>query len=358
MAMNKWQSLQALRGFAALAVVAFHALAVERKYSGGDLLLPDFFILGQSGVDLFFVISGFVMVSVSTGRFGRSGETARFLWGRLSRIYPTYWFYFFLTLAVLLIKLAWVNSSQGAPVGLLSSFLLLPGDSPLVAVAWSLTHELWFYVVFALLLNFAEKWLLPSLLLWGAVVATANLLLATADLPAGLLIALHPFTLEFIAGALVAVFVTGEYAARFSPAMSIGALVLVAVAGFPLLHRFDLLDGFGLIRAGAVGILYGVLVLSLATLERAGRLVIPRFPSFLGDVSYTIYLSHVLVLSAIGRLWAMTDPAPASLLDNLLVCLLMLAAVVVYGWAGYRFVEAPVLRVSHQLRSRWFDRSR
>jgi peptidoglycan/LPS O-acetylase OafA/YrhL len=94
--MNKFLSIQALRGIAALGVVAFHSLSIEQKYSNGDSLLPDFFRLGQSGVDLFFVISGFVMVTVTKERFKINGESMRFLWGRLSRIYPTYWFYFLL----------------------------------------------------------------------------------------------------------------------------------------------------------------------------------------------------------------------------------------------------------------------
>jgi exopolysaccharide production protein ExoZ len=358
MAMNRWQSLQALRGLAALAVVAFHLQSIERKYSGGDLLLPDFLVLGQSGVDLFFVISGFVMVSVSSGRFGRSRETTRFLWGRLTRIYPAYWVYFLLTLAVFVVKPEWVNSSQDGQVGLLSSFLLLPGSPPLVAVSWSLTHELWFYIVFAALLRFQQRWLLPSLLLWAAVVATANIVSMPADLPALLVIAFHPFSIEFIIGALAAVFINSKHAHRISTPLSTSAAVLVMAAGLPLLYSFDVLSAFGLARACFVGTLCGVLILAVANLEKSDRIVVPRFLSFLGDISYTVYLSHVLVLSAIGRLWAMTGPAPGSSVDNVLACLLMLAAVVIYAWAGYRFVEEPILRVSHQLRERWFDPSR
>lgn len=60
-------SIQMLRGIAVLAVVAFHLLPIEHKYSGGDRLLPELLFLGQFGVDLFFVISGFVMVVVTQG---------------------------------------------------------------------------------------------------------------------------------------------------------------------------------------------------------------------------------------------------------------------------------------------------
>ena len=140
--MKKLQSIQALRGIALLGVIGFHFLFIEKKYSGGDFLLPDFLHLGQSGVDLFFVISGFIMVTVTKGRFTLNGEVIRFLWGRLTRIYPTYWFYFFLTLAIFLIKPAWVNASQEHQTQLISSFLLLPSDQlPLVMAAWSLSHE-------------------------------------------------------------------------------------------------------------------------------------------------------------------------------------------------------------------------
>ena len=134
--MNKLPSLQALRGIAVLGVVAFHSLSIEQKYSGGDILLPDLLRVGQSGVDLFFVISGFVMVTVTEGRFERSSEIMWFLWGRITRIYPTYWFYFLLTAAVFLVKPNWVNSSQGHQTQLISSFLLLPSNQlPLVMIA-------------------------------------------------------------------------------------------------------------------------------------------------------------------------------------------------------------------------------
>ena len=82
---------------------------------------------------------------------------------------------------------------------------------------------------------------------------------------------------------------------------------------------------------------------------------VPRFLQSIGDISYTVYLSHVLILSALGRLWAMANPARNSLVDNMIVCLLMVASVVSYGWIGYRLVELPILGVAHRLRIRWFE---
>lgn len=353
--MNKWISIQALRGMAVLGVVAFHSMSIEKKYSGGDLFLPDFFLLGQSGVDLFFVISGFVMVSVTKGRFERDRETMRFLWGRFSRIYPTYWAYFFLTLAVYFIKPNWVNALYGHQADVLSSFFLLPNQRPLVMVAWSLSHELWFYMIFAVLLKLKERWLLPSLLVWAGIIVTANLVVTMAELPAGVRVALHPYSLEFITGALVALFLASRYATAFTSRMSLTAIIALLVVGLPFVYLFDILKAANIARVSVVGVLYGLLVLSLATLEKEKKFFVPQGLQIVGDISYTIYLSHILVLSAIGRLWALSNPLGGSLLDNVVVFLLLLAAVVSSSWIGYRLVELPLLRLSHRLRACWFD---
>ncbi|MGZ8214454.1 MAG: acyltransferase family protein [Methylosarcina sp.] len=356
MPMNRWQSVQTLRGIAVLGIVGFHAMAIEKKYSGGDRLLPDFFRLGQSGVDLFFVISGFVIMSVTRGRFGCPRETLRFLWGRLTRIYPAYWFYFFLTAAIFFIRPGWVNTSQGRHPEFISSFFLLPADRlPLVMVAWTLIHELWFYLVFSVLLTLNERRLLPSLLLWGAIVTTVNVFAIVADFPAGVRIILHPYTLEFIIGALVFIFISSERGARFSSHPYLPIIGWMLPFGLALIYHFDVLKEANLLRVGIVGALYGFLLLFLTSLEREKKFLGPGFLHSIGDCSYSIYLSHVLVLSAIGRLWLMVGPDRHGLIDNLLACLIMLAAVVIYGAVGYRLIEQPILRVSHRLRARWFD---
>jgi peptidoglycan/LPS O-acetylase OafA/YrhL len=354
---HRWQSVQALRGIAVLGVVAFHAMLVEAKYAGGDRVLPDFFRLGQSGVDLFFVISGFVIVAVTKGRFGNRREPLRFLWGRLTRIYPVYWFYFFLTFAFFFIKPDWVNASQGRQQDLVSSFFLLPGDRlPLVMVAWSLIHELWFYLVFSALLTLNERLLLPALLLWAAVVTASGLFTAAAELSPGLRIVLHPYTLEFITGAWVFIFISGKYGKSFPSRLTLPILGVMLTIGFFSVYLFDVLKEASLLRAGSMSALYGLLLLVLTTLEREKKFRVPGFLCRIGDDSYTIYLSHVLILSAVGRLWLITDRDRYGLFDNLLACLVMVSATLTYGRAGYRWVEQPILKVSRRLRAHWFEK--
>lgn len=354
--MKKLESIQALRGIAVLGVVAFHAMTVEQKYSGGDLLLPGLLTLGQAGVDLFFAISGFVMVTVTRGRFA-SGETGRFLWGRFSRIYPTYWFYYFLTAAVLLTRPGWVNATQGHRADLLTSFFLFPdAQLPLVMVAWSLIHELWFYLVFAVLLQFRERLLLPMLLAWAAVVILANTLYPPLQQPGVARIVLHPYTLEFIGGALAAILLYRQKAPQDSRPAALLVLLLLVAAGMALVHRFALLDGQGLPRALSVGALFSLLIYAAAAAERSRLFRAPKTLLFFGDISYTVYLSHILVLAAVGRTWRGTFAMPDSLLDNILVLPGMLLAVAGFGWVAWRTVEQPLLGISHRLREQWFAR--
>jgi peptidoglycan/LPS O-acetylase OafA/YrhL len=220
-----------------------------------------------------------------------------------------------------------------------------------------LSYELWFYSVFAVLLNLKEKWLLPALLVWGGIIATVNTFVVIAELPIPARLVLHPYSLEFIAGALVAIFLSSKYACGFftsSLALTVGIALLVT--GFSCAFAPAVLMDIGITRVSIIGVLFGSLVLLLAILERSMNVRIPRAMQSIGDFSYTMYLSHILVLNAIGRIWATANFKQVGLSDNVFVLLIMLVAVIAYGWVGYRFVEQPLSNVSHRLRSRWFGR--
>ena len=348
---EKIEAIQALRGVAAFGVVAFHAMAIERKYSGGDLLLPDVFRFGVSGVDLFFVISGFVMVTVTRGRFGTLKEAARFLWGRLTRIYPTYWFYFFLTLSVFLWKPSWVNTSLHEQADLLASFLLWPtAGLPLVMVSWSLVNELWFYVVFTILLLFPERVLLPALCSWAAAVLAINVFMDTSTLTPVTRIMTHPYTCEFIIGSLAALLVRARYIPLL-PSRLFWAIVIAVGIGLFQADAAGVLTTYSLMRALVLGVLFGSLLASCVVLEARRSLRIPAFLRLSGDMSYTVYLSHILVLSVIGKIWLAIGPV-SGLADNVVACTAMFTAVIAYGWIGYRLIEKPLVDLSHRLRAR------
>ena len=164
--MRKIDNIQIARGLAALVVFLFHFHEIETIYSD-DVLTPSFFQFGRMGVDLFFVISGFLMIYIS-GHLAPGLDTARnFLIRRIFRIYPLYWF---VTLSVLAVyfasdKTMFDGVVRGAP-NILSSLLLVPDmQDPIIRAGWTLLHEVYFYAVFAALLIFTpSKWRLHALL--------------------------------------------------------------------------------------------------------------------------------------------------------------------------------------------------
>src|SRR5580658_5421280 len=135
-------SIQALRALAATAVVAYHAL---QWGSGG-------FDVGRAGVDVFFVISGFIMWRVTSGRDVTPGA---FLWRRVTRVAPLYWL---TTLAVLAAALVWPGFLPEVRPGwrhLALSLAFIPHldprglPFPTLPPGWTLDYEALFYLTFA-----------------------------------------------------------------------------------------------------------------------------------------------------------------------------------------------------------------
>ncbi len=90
---HKLAGIQCLRAVAALLVVFYHLQLFEQKLPG-EQVMPSQMESGMAGVDLFFVISGFIVTTISLGKFASPGYALRFLRLRFFRIYPTYWVYF------------------------------------------------------------------------------------------------------------------------------------------------------------------------------------------------------------------------------------------------------------------------
>jgi peptidoglycan/LPS O-acetylase OafA/YrhL len=334
-------------------VVLFHLGLIERKYGVVDTLLPGVLQFGASGVDLFFVISGFVMVTVTRGHFRNARQALVFLFRRVTRIYPLYWVYSLLALAVFLIQPSWVNSTQGNQVNLLASFLLLPSDRlPLVQVGWSLIHEMYFYLAyFSILLLLPERALAFSLAAWGAGVVLLHLTVSPSN-PALALVS-HPLTWEFLGGCLVAVmFHRRDTGPRGGTAFMIiaGVLFVASVAGHEVNRYITgqvVPEGWWrvLIYGGpAVGIVY-----ALTAAERKG-VVLPSVLVHVGNASYSIYLSHLFVLSVAGRIWQRVLTTGSA--DNVLFALMAFGLVLLTGVASYWLVETPLLQLTRDPRHR------
>ena len=340
-------NIQALRGIAVLAVVLTHLLSVERKYAG-DRLLGDVFNIGLSGVDLFFAISGFVMVYVAWRNAEGWRSSLSFLFARIGRIYPLYWLVTLLVLTVWLIRPDMVFASINH-VSLIRSFALFPDHyPPLLAVGWTLIHEMYFYLVFSLLVFLPIQFRKWGLALWGMLVL-GGFLMGAGNHGAVLRLLSNPLSFEFLGGALAALAFSRFDGRGWKAALSLGSLWFAIACLLSINMGLSFWETWP--RAASFTPAVSLIVYGAAGAERAG-LYFNRFLVWLGNQSYALYLTHVLSLSAAGRLWGVF--ARDGIGDNILMLPLLLAVAIFTGEFAHRLVEIPLLRAVKYLRRRLF----
>jgi len=310
---RKFDSLELIRALAALSVVLFHTEMICAKLSAA----PPFAGLfggGSRGVDLFFVLSGFIIAFIHAGDFGRPERIGRYLYARFVRIYPSVWIVSLAALAVY--ELGYGDGGKSDKLsldGIGSSFLLLPqaGDA-LVNVTWSLKYEIFFYLLFSLSLLHRTAGI-AVLLAWQSCVLLAYL----AGPPASwswLAFYLRPVTLEFGIGVSCAAVVLNR--SRLPWLRSAASQAAMLTTGTAVFVAGCLLDAY---RAGGVAPLpeflvfggsAGLIIVSLAMLDLGGRITVPRPLVLAGNASYSIYLVHFSTITLIAAVLAKYTSLP------------------------------------------------
>lgn len=351
---STFASLQVLRTIAALLVVLFHLRIVEAKLGTEALLLPGALRFADGGVDLFFVISGFVMALITSGRFRSPINAAQFLGRRLWRVVPLYWLYTTAVVVLMGLLPGMVNTSY-AGQSVWASYLLWPQSQlPLLTVGWTLIHEMYFYLVIAVAIAvLGERGFPWFLLAWGLLVAGAQPGWGSIHAPWAQ-VALNAMTLEFIAGALL-----GRYWRRVPEALARLSLPLGMIGFVGAMAILDRLAGstlalpypYPILRTLLFGPASVLLVLGMVAWERRHPRALPRVLVLVGDSSYSLYLSHVFTLSAIGRLWQMSGPTDSPW-HHALFAGTAVAASIAVGLASYFTLERPLL---HRARA-WLPR--
>jgi len=196
---SRFASIEIARGVAALLVVFHHAgrIVMEPRFYGSGL--PMQYLLNLNvGVDFFFVLSGFIITWVHWDDIGTKGKLGGYARKRFLRIYPPYWG---VLVPLTLLYLAVPGSgdwSKRDPLNILLSIFLLPNTvQPVLGVAWTLTHEMFFYVLFALAIARGVN-VLRGMAVWAASIVVAGFLLPSLPFPLSFFFS--PFNLEFILG--------------------------------------------------------------------------------------------------------------------------------------------------------------
>lgn len=288
--------LQMLRGVAATLVVLFHLQAAATA-EGHDASLLRWFHGGEAGVDVFFVLSGFVIFHAVQGRADRGAGW--FLRQRFWRILPPYWAALGLTLlalaAVTVLRGDW--SEWPSPGRILVSVFLLPLPDQVMAVAWTLTVEGMFYLVFAAtFFRFGARGAVVALAVWALV--TQGLRVWPTGLPEWMGLILYSGVIEFLFGGLIALAHAAGWRRGAGLACLLGTLGLAAVVTGVLPFSWG--------REWVAGLPAAALVYGLV----AGGWRMPGWTLVWGEASYLLYLLHLLVFSIAGTLLRMTGVAP------------------------------------------------
>lgn len=320
-------SLQAGRAIAALMVVFHHAAQKVDAYVAD--IPPPFeavFHQGMLGVDFFFVLSGFIIAYTMHGIAPSLAAARHFLWKRALRIYTPYWP---VGIAVALAYTAMpALSGAGRDWAWAPSITLLPYASvTALPLAWSLQHEIVFYLIFALL--FLAGHVRAGLAIWAVLIVAASLSGPGLERPWRFLF--HPINLEFIFGVVAAwAHLSGR---RLAPPATLAGIVaplaLFAALGAPPSATF------------LVGLAIAFALPPVCRMELDGRLRVGPRLLLLGAASYALYLVHDPLISVVSRVLG------SAAFGLWLPAMLLLAALSVAAALAYHLVwERPVLRAA------------
>lgn len=291
---NVFSSLQAGRAIAAIFVVLFHCEDTIAKQKYWHTSWKWLYAFGHSGVEIFFVLSGVVLLHAHFKDLGRPEKLRHYVWKRFRRVYPLYWLVLAMILPVFLAMPSFGFGYERQPRVILESIFLLhiTQVNTVVFVAWTLYHEILFYLVFGLCLLSKRigvgvflLWMLVSLL--SLVHPPLNPVLATYTSPLHLLFGFG-FAITLLVGRI-----------RL-PGLPLAAIGVAAFIGCCLYENHqqtqsDMLNiAYGLAAAISIG--------GFMLLEKENRVRVPRALSFLGDASYSIYLIHYPVISAMAKM--------------------------------------------------------
>jgi exopolysaccharide production protein ExoZ len=334
------KTIQALRAFAAIGVISYHInyminrLGYKNQNEG----------IGIMGVDLFFVISGFIMVFTCYKLFKKPKTPIIFLTRRLTRIIPIYWIYNSLLVILLFFIPSLFSNLKFNLNSVISSYLLILSEitpevnGTLLLTGWTLCYEMYFYLLFAIALFFHRKYLL---LILSCIFMGGVILGICYKVPIWMSVATNPILFEFFIGATIAtLYIEKEY---FSLKKIL--VLILFITSLSALFIQDLNFG-NFTRPLIFGLPSGLFLVIAIYMEKIA-VNTPKILKSMGDSSYTLYLIHPFILSAIAKLFILFNLV--QLIPSEVFFLLTLISILVGGHIAYLLIEKPLNKFTHAL---------
>lgn len=326
---NMITNIQFLRAFAAINVVLFHIIGTSASYGTPVVHFEILRGWGANGVDIFFAISGFVMVFTQESK---RKSAVDFFRNRVIRIVPIYWILTFVLIALLLMAPSVFRDTRSTYGEMLASLFFVSqviyDKEPLLYVGWTLEYEMLFYALFAIGLLVRKKtvsYLVPALALIVCVIFGWS----------------RPLVLEFVFGMFCAgIYLSCEVPKRYGIALAVlGAALLLSTIWIKP----------GVDRVWSFGLPSFMLLLGFISIDQTKNPVV----IFLGGASYSIYLVQVFTIPAFYKVVS----KPLSWVHGDLLAIFALLFSVGCGCVFYKLVESPIdrflkgRRPGHRLRA-------
>ncbi|MEA5258958.1 acyltransferase [Arcicella aquatica] len=331
-------SIQFLRGFAAFVVVFYHIGGYIKKNFPVSFL-GDFFGFGFAGVDLFFVISGFIIHFTSKQYLDQPAYFTEYLKKRFLRVFPIYW-----VVMTGLFLLGWLISnvlnkdvfSTAYPhtfSAYFQTYFLVPFHFAINPVTWTLSFELFFYLCFSLLILSKRLWFIPVAILLGSII---NMIVGNNFDSRYFNFVFSSYNLEFFFGFLIC-----GYYERFKLNNIVSIFILIFALIIIVSLGFEISDYDYWKRVLVFGFPSGLILIALLNLEANKAIIIPKFTILLGDASYVLYLIHfpmLLLLNKIPSIIGSTLSVNQTVYYNYLIGIMIILASIVM----HKMIEKPL----------------
>jgi peptidoglycan/LPS O-acetylase OafA/YrhL len=337
--------IQVFRGLAAILVVFAHTDLIFNQNLNQDFLFK-IFTFGGSGVDFFFVLSGFIIFYVHRYEIGNPNRLKPFLFKRITRIYPLYWVILLSKISASLFFAYDSDISQRSIGEFVKAFLLFPLDRHILStsflgVSWTLTFEVLFYILFGLLIWLKPKLARPIIATW--LLGVILHFIGVIKLPEKNLLLQYLFAdynLEFVMGFLAAYILLKSKINYEMLLISLGAF-MYTLSAINYLYRF--------IETSPVmtfGISSTLLILGATSLELKKTINVPNLLLYIGNASYSIFLMHGFFINNMTKILNKLLPEifGSILILNILGVIIAIISIIC-GYIIYAYLEKPLLSI-------------
>jgi exopolysaccharide production protein ExoZ len=335
---NEITSIHYMRGIAASLIVIYHILNRKNNYNPLNINWLN------SGVDLFFVISGFVIFSVA---INPNTSPKEFLRRRFIRVIPLYWFF---TTIFILLKLSIPNFDSSSSFHIaqaIKSFLFIPHYHstypkeiwPILIPGWSLNYEIFFYLTFAGILFTGRNFLFTKMAILFSMLIAVKLFFENKN-PIYLTYT-NPIILEFLAGIFLAnLYYNTQFFKNRKKLLFLGFPIVIIGFIFFVLSREPSISQMP--RALKWGLPATLIIFGCLLSEKLISKFKVSFLRVLGNASYSIYLSHSFGIGACSFLWKKTNYSFQGI-SLFIFSIVTLTICILVGMMSYYLIEKPLL---------------